>query len=66
MFYRGITLFSLPGKVYARVLERRVHPLVKPVASHKGRAGTLAAVALVFCSASFPLRSRSGCTSLAP
>uniref|UniRef100_A0A669BS49 Reverse transcriptase domain-containing protein n=1 Tax=Oreochromis niloticus TaxID=8128 RepID=A0A669BS49_ORENI len=28
--YRGITLPSLPGKVYARVLERRVHPLVEP------------------------------------
>uniref|UniRef100_A0A3B4FLA9 Reverse transcriptase domain-containing protein n=1 Tax=Pundamilia nyererei TaxID=303518 RepID=A0A3B4FLA9_9CICH len=28
--YRGITLLSLPGKVYARVLERRVRPLVKP------------------------------------
>lgn len=23
---KGITLLSLPGKVYARVLERRVHP----------------------------------------
>ncbi|KAK3561338.1 hypothetical protein QTP86_030637 [Hemibagrus guttatus] len=28
--YRGITLLSLPGKVYSRVLERRVRPLVKP------------------------------------
>ncbi|KAK3527104.1 hypothetical protein QTP86_010820 [Hemibagrus guttatus] len=28
--YRGITLLSLPGKVYSRVLERRVQPLVKP------------------------------------
>uniref|UniRef100_A0A3B3C6W3 Reverse transcriptase domain-containing protein n=1 Tax=Oryzias melastigma TaxID=30732 RepID=A0A3B3C6W3_ORYME len=28
--YRGITLLSLPGKVYARVLERRVHSIVKP------------------------------------
>ncbi|KAK3507784.1 hypothetical protein QTP70_000373 [Hemibagrus guttatus] len=28
--YRGITLLSLPGKVYFRVLERRVRPLVKP------------------------------------
>uniref|UniRef100_A0A669EXX2 Reverse transcriptase domain-containing protein n=1 Tax=Oreochromis niloticus TaxID=8128 RepID=A0A669EXX2_ORENI len=28
--YRGITLLSLPGKVYARVLERRVRPLVEP------------------------------------
>ncbi|KAK3543929.1 hypothetical protein QTP70_031842 [Hemibagrus guttatus] len=27
--YRGITLLSLPGKVYSRVLERRVRPLVK-------------------------------------
>lgn len=25
----GITLLSLPGKVYAGVLERRIHPLVK-------------------------------------
>ncbi|KAK3569032.1 hypothetical protein QTP86_021564, partial [Hemibagrus guttatus] len=28
--YRGITLLSLPGKVYYRVLERRVRPLVEP------------------------------------
>ncbi|KAK3572660.1 hypothetical protein QTP86_001628 [Hemibagrus guttatus] len=28
--YRGIKLLSLPGKVYSRVLERRVSPLVKP------------------------------------
>uniref|UniRef100_A0A3B3BLN8 Reverse transcriptase domain-containing protein n=2 Tax=Oryzias melastigma TaxID=30732 RepID=A0A3B3BLN8_ORYME len=28
--YRGITLLSLPGKVYARVLERRVRPIVEP------------------------------------
>ncbi|KAK3517211.1 hypothetical protein QTP70_001131 [Hemibagrus guttatus] len=28
--YRGITLHSLPGKVYSRVLERRVRPLVEP------------------------------------
>ncbi|KAK3532073.1 hypothetical protein QTP86_006799 [Hemibagrus guttatus] len=28
--YRGITLLSLPGKVYSRVLERRVRPLVEP------------------------------------
>ncbi|KAK3523553.1 hypothetical protein QTP70_002456 [Hemibagrus guttatus] len=28
--YRGITLLSLPGKVYSRVLERRVRPLVGP------------------------------------
>ncbi|KAK3516029.1 hypothetical protein QTP70_001869 [Hemibagrus guttatus] len=28
--YRGITLLSLPGKVYSRVLERRVRPLVVP------------------------------------
>ncbi|KAK3525229.1 hypothetical protein QTP86_024952 [Hemibagrus guttatus] len=28
--YRGITLLSLPGKVYSRVLERRVQPLVEP------------------------------------
>ncbi|KAK3556221.1 hypothetical protein QTP70_006736 [Hemibagrus guttatus] len=27
---RGITLLSLPGKVYSRVLERRVRPLVEP------------------------------------
>ncbi|KAK3543034.1 hypothetical protein QTP70_008748 [Hemibagrus guttatus] len=27
--YRGITLLSLPGKVYSRVLERRVRPLVE-------------------------------------
>ncbi len=28
--YRGITLLSLPGKVYARVLERRIWPIVEP------------------------------------
>ncbi|KAK3508064.1 hypothetical protein QTP70_012241 [Hemibagrus guttatus] len=28
--YRGITLLSLPGKVYSRLLERRVRSLVKP------------------------------------
>ena len=28
--YRGITLLSLPGKVYARVLERRVRLMVEP------------------------------------
>uniref|UniRef100_A0A8C7WW66 Reverse transcriptase domain-containing protein n=1 Tax=Oryzias sinensis TaxID=183150 RepID=A0A8C7WW66_9TELE len=28
--YRGITLLSLPGKVYARVLEKRVRPIVEP------------------------------------
>ncbi|KAK3535008.1 hypothetical protein QTP70_001967 [Hemibagrus guttatus] len=28
--YRGFTLLSLPGKVYSRVLERRVRPLVEP------------------------------------
>ena len=28
--YRGITLLSLPGKVYARVLERRVRSIVEP------------------------------------
>ncbi len=28
--YRGITLPSLPGKVYSNVLERRVRPLVEP------------------------------------
>ena len=28
--YRGITLLSLPGKVYSRVLERRIRPIVKP------------------------------------
>ncbi|KAK3528888.1 hypothetical protein QTP70_012062 [Hemibagrus guttatus] len=28
--YRGITLLSPPGKVYSRVLERRVRPLVEP------------------------------------
>ncbi|KAK9541149.1 hypothetical protein VZT92_001216 [Zoarces viviparus] len=28
--YRGITLLSLPGKAYARVLERRLRPFVEP------------------------------------
>ncbi|KAK3536657.1 hypothetical protein QTP86_015466, partial [Hemibagrus guttatus] len=28
--YREITLLSLPGKVYSRVLERRVQPLIEP------------------------------------
>ena len=27
--YRGIKLLNLPGKVYSKVLERRVHPIVK-------------------------------------
>ncbi|KAI3362127.1 hypothetical protein L3Q82_012456 [Scortum barcoo] len=31
--YRGITLLSLPGKVYARVLERRIRPIVDPLDS---------------------------------
>ena len=28
--YREITLLSLPGKVYSRVLERRLWPIVEP------------------------------------
>ena len=28
--YRCITLHSLPGKVYSKVLERRVHSIVEP------------------------------------
>ncbi|KAK7916392.1 hypothetical protein WMY93_012153 [Mugilogobius chulae] len=28
--YRGITLLSLPGKVYSRILERRIRPMVEP------------------------------------
>ena len=28
--YRGIILLSLPGKVYSKVLERRVRPIVEP------------------------------------
>ncbi|KAK5888456.1 hypothetical protein CesoFtcFv8_014549 [Champsocephalus esox] len=28
--YRGITLLSLPGKVYSKVLERMVRPIVEP------------------------------------
>ncbi len=28
--YRGITLLSLPGKVYCKVLERRVQQIVEP------------------------------------
>ncbi|KAK7921963.1 hypothetical protein WMY93_008865 [Mugilogobius chulae] len=28
--YRGITFLSLPGKVYSRVLERRLRPIVEP------------------------------------
>uniref|UniRef100_A0AAR2LJT3 Reverse transcriptase domain-containing protein n=1 Tax=Pygocentrus nattereri TaxID=42514 RepID=A0AAR2LJT3_PYGNA len=28
--YRSITLLSLPGKVYAKVLERRLRPIVEP------------------------------------
>ena len=44
--YRGITLLSLPGKVYSRVLERRIRPIVEPqiqeeqCSFHPGR-GTL-------------------------
>ncbi|KAK3510626.1 hypothetical protein QTP70_011883 [Hemibagrus guttatus] len=33
--YRGITLLSLPGKVYSRVLKRRVQPLVEPQIQEK-------------------------------
>ncbi|TWW64942.1 hypothetical protein D4764_22G0005890 [Takifugu flavidus] len=29
--YRGITLLSLPGKVYARVLEKRIRSIVEPL-----------------------------------
>uniref|UniRef100_A0AAQ4R3P6 Reverse transcriptase domain-containing protein n=1 Tax=Gasterosteus aculeatus aculeatus TaxID=481459 RepID=A0AAQ4R3P6_GASAC len=29
-YYRGITLLSLPGKVFSKVLERRIRPIVKP------------------------------------
>ncbi|TWW73565.1 hypothetical protein D4764_15G0009590 [Takifugu flavidus] len=29
--YRGITLLSLPGKVYARVLEKRIRLIVEPL-----------------------------------
>ncbi|KAK3514905.1 hypothetical protein QTP70_034961 [Hemibagrus guttatus] len=36
--YRGITLLSLPGKVYSRVLERRVRPLFEP-RIQEGRCG---------------------------
>ena len=28
--YRGITLLSLPGNIYSRVLERRLRPIVEP------------------------------------
>ena len=28
--YRGITLLSLPGKIYSRVMERRIRLIVKP------------------------------------
>uniref|UniRef100_A0A671V1W2 Reverse transcriptase domain-containing protein n=1 Tax=Sparus aurata TaxID=8175 RepID=A0A671V1W2_SPAAU len=28
--YRGITLLSLPGKVFSRVLKRRIRPIVEP------------------------------------
>ncbi|KAI3369576.1 hypothetical protein L3Q82_024385 [Scortum barcoo] len=38
--YRGITLLSLPGKVYARVLERRIRPIVDP--HHSDSGGTSA------------------------
>ncbi|KAI3351342.1 hypothetical protein L3Q82_005883 [Scortum barcoo] len=43
----GITLLSLPGKVYARVLERRIRPIVDPRIQEEqcgfrpGRGGTL-------------------------
>lgn len=29
--YRGITLLSLLGKVYSRVLEKRIQPIVEPL-----------------------------------
>ena len=28
--YRGITILGLPGKVYSRVLEKRIRPIVEP------------------------------------
>ncbi|KAI3372593.1 hypothetical protein L3Q82_023069 [Scortum barcoo] len=36
--YRGITLLSLPGKVYARVLERRIRPIVEPLGFRRNNA----------------------------
>ncbi|TWW68274.1 R2DM Retrovirus-related Pol polyprotein from type II retrotransposable element [Takifugu flavidus] len=44
--YRGITLLSLPGKVYARVLEKRIRLIVEPLIEeeqcgfHPGRGTT--------------------------
>ncbi|KAL3999283.1 hypothetical protein ACER0C_007054 [Sarotherodon galilaeus] len=39
--YKGITLLSLPGKVYAMVLERRVHDVVLLASSNDGLQLTL-------------------------
>ena len=39
--YRGITLLSLPGKVYSRVLERRIRPIVEPWIQEYGVGGPL-------------------------
>ncbi|KAI3377375.1 hypothetical protein L3Q82_008564 [Scortum barcoo] len=36
--YRGITLLSLPGKVYARVLERRIRPIVDHLGFRRNNA----------------------------
>ncbi|KAI3355686.1 hypothetical protein L3Q82_004279 [Scortum barcoo] len=36
--YRGITLLSLPGKVYARVLERRIRPIVETLGFRRNNA----------------------------
>ncbi|KAI3375914.1 hypothetical protein L3Q82_003771 [Scortum barcoo] len=35
---QGITLLSLPGKVYARVLERRIRPIVDPLGFRRNNA----------------------------
>ena len=42
--YRGITLLSLPGKVYSKVLERRVRPIVRPGRGTTDQLFTLARI----------------------
>lgn len=49
-YYRGITLLSLPGKVYGRVLERRI----QPIASVFRRKNVVFIPAVELCTSSKP------------
>ncbi|KAK3538555.1 hypothetical protein QTP86_006718 [Hemibagrus guttatus] len=47
--YRGITLLSLPGKVYSRVLERNTGPALYPPQGARGFVGVCQTSPHVFC-----------------